>query len=143
MKTEIYKCEPKYWLWLPIRIRIFLGIAYATIFSLSFLSVPFTVLFCFPLMWRWFPTLSTIYITLLVISCCLPQREWILARKFGQLLFEVFDFRCSISPDQRALRIEQGKTRQYIIAMHPHGIVPIHALLVPFHYLLPYQYAYP
>lgn len=50
-------------------------------------------------------------------------------RKVGQLWYEVFDFSCNLSPKQREEIINNGLSRQYIIGMHPHGIVPLHAVL--------------
>lgn len=50
-------------------------------------------------------------------------------RKVCQLTYEIFDFSCNLSEEKRKKAILAGDSGQYIIGMHPHGIVPLQALL--------------
>ena len=52
-----------------------------------------------------------------------------LARKVGQLWYEVFDFHTNISPAVAVEKVKEGDLFQVACAMHPHGIVPFHAIL--------------
>lgn len=69
---------------------------------------------------------------------CIDVRPW--ARKLGQLWYEIFSVSCNLSPEERAKLISEGyndpqgkddqkNAKQFIIAMHPHGIVPLHAVI--------------
>lgn len=55
------------------------------------------------------------------------QRPW--ARKIGQLWYEIFQFSTNLSPEEQARVVEYGDEHQLIMCMHPHGIVPFHAVL--------------
>lgn len=61
----------------------------------------------------------------------LPSREWVEARKFGQLWYEICDFSTNLSPDICSEYVKKGNegNEQFIIAMHPHGVIPFHAIL--------------
>lgn len=50
-------------------------------------------------------------------------------RRVGQLWFDLLDFSCNLSPEKITKTINDGETNQYIIGMHPHGIVPFQAIL--------------
>lgn len=65
----------------------------------------------------------------MLISLFYPEREWPFMRKIGQLWYEIFDFSCNLSPEERHQRVADGNTKQYIIGMHPHGIIPLQAIL--------------
>jgi hypothetical protein len=41
----------------------------------------------------------------------------------------VFDFSCNLSPEDRESLIKLGSVNQYAIGMHPHGIIPLQAVL--------------
>ena len=73
--------------------------------------------------------LSSVWIALVVVSCFTPPKEWPAARKIGQLWYEIFDFHCNLSPEERAKNICDGENTQFIIGMHPHGIIPLQAIL--------------
>ena len=47
----------------------------------------------------------------------------------GQLWYEVLDFSCNTPPEYRTLITKDADDQKLIMAMHPHGIVPFHALL--------------
>ena len=51
------------------------------------------------------------------------------ARKFGQLWYEILNFSCNLDPDSLETLINEADNHQYIIAMHPHGVIPFHAIL--------------
>ncbi len=125
----LYKCEPVDWLWLPRPIRISLAYITTTLFSLTFFSIPFSACFLLPMTWRKFPILSTIYVGSLILSMLLPLKEWPFFRKLGQLWYELFDFRCNLSKEAIDRIIIEGSTHQFIVAMHPHGIIPLQAVL--------------
>jgi hypothetical protein len=54
-------------------------------------------------------------------------RVW--ARKLGQLWYEIFDFSANISPEKALEMLDQSERGQFILAMHPHGIIPLQAVL--------------
>lgn len=65
------------------------------------------------------------------------NRVW--ARQLGQLWYELFSFSSNLSPSDCQRLVQEGtyddelnsnsKAKQFIIGMHPHGIVPFHAVL--------------
>eukprot|EP00469_Lotharella_globosa_P011762 CAMPEP_0167789876 /NCGR_PEP_ID=MMETSP0111_2-20121227/10960_1 /TAXON_ID=91324 /ORGANISM="Lotharella globosa, Strain CCCM811" /LENGTH=309 /DNA_ID=CAMNT_0007682155 /DNA_START=200 /DNA_END=1129 /DNA_ORIENTATION=+ len=62
----------------------------------------------------------------------LGRRERPFFRKFGQIWYEIFDFSCNLSTEQLVSLANQAypnTNQSMIIAMHPHGIIPIHAWL--------------
>lgn len=56
-------------------------------------------------------------------------RPWF--RKVGQLWYELFSFSTNLSPEKCREFAEEGlgTSKQFIIAMHPHGIIPFHSVL--------------
>ena len=64
-----------------------------------------------------------------MVSMLLPAREWPSARRWGQLWYEIFDFHANLTPEQCAMNVERGEDEQFIIGMHPHGILPLHSWL--------------
>ena len=46
----------------------------------------------------------------------------------GQLWYEILDFSCNKSKEELAAVIEYGSKHKMILCMHPHGILPIHAI---------------
>jgi hypothetical protein len=67
---------------------------------------------------RAFPTLSECNTFRLIIGYTL-----------GQLWYEIFEFSCNLSPEERRSKVFAGESDQFIIAMHPHGIIPLQAIL--------------
>lgn len=128
-QPQLYRCEPVDWLWLPKPVRIALGWVVATIFSLTFLSIPICAIFLVPSFWRTFPKLATFLLASVFLSVLLPPKEWKIMRRVPQLLYELYDFSCNLSPETCRKLVMEGDFKQYIIGMHPHGIVPIQALL--------------
>lgn len=99
-------------------------------FSLLFLIVPLCTVFFFPALWnegRW--KISASILACLGISLLIPPQEWPWWRKMGQLWYEIFDFHSNLSPEIRKKYVEAGDQNQYIIGMHPHGIIPLQAIL--------------
>lgn len=50
-------------------------------------------------------------------------------RKLGQLWYEIFDFSTNVGEEDALKILNYSDNHQLILAMHPHGIVPFHALL--------------
>jgi hypothetical protein len=51
-------------------------------------------------------------------------------RKMGQLWYEIFQFSMNISPEECFWKTKHELIhKKVILAMHPHGIVPFHAVL--------------
>ncbi len=90
-------------------------------FGLAFLIVPISMVLLVPYVWLKVPRLAACFAILLVCSMALPQREWTIMRKVGQLWYEVLQFSCNLSPEEALARITEGDTSQFIIGMHPHG----------------------
>ena len=127
--AKLYKCEPVEFLWMPKPLRKMCGWIIVTLFATSFLSIPLSCILLVPAVWRNAPISASVYLGLLVISMLLPMKEWAYARKICQLTYEIFDFSANLDEKKRREAILAGETGQYIIGMHPHGIVPIQALL--------------
>lgn len=125
----LYKCEPEYWKFLPKPLRTILAWASIIIFALSFLSIPACTVFLVPQVWTCAPYLTTFCFSMVMISMLTPMKEWVWSRKVGQLWYEVFQMSVNMSPEQLKNSVEYAKERKLIIAMHPHGIVPFHAIL--------------
>ena len=72
---------------------------------------------------------ATGWLAVLVTSLLTPQREWEAMRVVGELWYEIFDFSCNLSPEDRDRLIRAGWEGKYAITMHPHGVIPFHAYL--------------
>lgn len=112
----------------------FFGYISVLIFSFSFVTIPFFIILSivfFPPYTYVFthPITCSILIIPVIISYLLPARESITARLVGQLWYELFDFSCNMSPERRTDFLENSSDKQFIIGMHPHGIVPFQAVL--------------
>ena len=114
-------------------MRLFLGWISIIIVTTSFLLVPLTCLLLILVRFLVPAPLSTTligcWLSVVASSFFFPQVEWPWVRKVGQLWYEIFDFQHNLSPESREERIRLGKETQYIIAMHPHGVIPLHAFL--------------
>jgi len=60
------------------------------------------------------------------ISILYAYRRWF--RRVGQLWYEILDFSCNKSKEELAAVIAYGRKHKMILCMHPHGILPIHAI---------------
>jgi hypothetical protein len=115
--TTLYECVPVNWLWLPAPFRKVLGYSIVTLFSLSFLSVPISLVFVTPYMLRNYPIVCGLYLSSLVMSMLVPLKEWEYARLLCQLTYELYGVSCNLSPKEVEHRIQLGKKGQYIIGM--------------------------
>ena len=115
--TPLYECVPVNWLWLPAPLRKILGHIVVTTFSLTFLSVPISLIFVTPYMLRNYPIICGVYLSSLVMSMLLPLKEWEYARVICQLTYELYGVSCNLSPKEIDERIQLGKKGQYIIGM--------------------------
>lgn len=50
-------------------------------------------------------------------------------RKIGQLWYDEFQLSCNLTKEKREVLIRNSDSNQYILSVHPHGIIPIHAIL--------------
>lgn len=128
-EAKLYPCEPVDWLWMPKPVRDVVAIVTMTMFASFFLVAPVLPIFLIPEVWRTAPVCSTIFVGSVVLSMALPQREWIWARKLGQLWYEPLQFSCNVPPEYRTKITSVMEKHKLVMAMHPHGIVPFHALL--------------
>jgi hypothetical protein len=95
-------------------------------------ALPLSAVLLYPGTWQTFPVSSWMWLCMLLFSYALPAREWPWFRTLGQLWYEIFDFRCNLSPAMRKNMIDTGTGSnpvQFAICMHPHGIIPIQAIL--------------
>jgi hypothetical protein len=127
--AELYQCVPVDWLWLPRPLRLALGWMIIILFSLSFLSIPISLFLLIPAVWRTFPMIASSYLIALIASFLFPLKEWPYARKWCQLTYEVFQVSGNLSQERLLKAIEDGEHKRFMIGMHPHGIIPIHALI--------------
>lgn len=126
---QLYPCHPVDWLWLPRPLRLLLGWIIVILFSLSFLSIPLSLILLLPVVWRTCPIMASAYILSVIISYLLPLKEWPHARKWCQLTYEIFQVSGNLSPSELQKALEEGEKKKFMIGMHPHGIIPIHALI--------------
>ena len=127
--TTLYPCEPVYWKSVPKPVRYVLGWVTIIGFALSFTLPLFLGLLILPPLWRLAPYLCGGFVAVVIISMLVPMKEWLFARKVGQLWYEIFRFSCNLSPEDLSKVIKHGDDHKLIIAMHPHGIVPFQAVL--------------
>jgi len=125
----LINCDPEYWYWLPRPIRRCLAWITISAYSLSFLSIPLSTLFLLPSLWVLAPKTMGTCAVLIATSLIMPLKEWPWIRKIGQLWYDEFQLRCNLSKEKRELLIESSEKNQYILSTHPHGIIPIHAIL--------------
>jgi hypothetical protein len=72
----LYKCEPLHWMSLPKPLRLVLGWATVLMFGFSFLTVPMCFVFFVPAVWRTAPMAASVALGSVVLSMCLPLKEW-------------------------------------------------------------------
>lgn len=128
-EIKLYKCQPEAWKFLNKTQRNALGWVTIEIFVLSFLSVPICCVLLFPAAWKYANGFCVILTTLVFLSMVWPLIEWPFIRKFGQLWYEIFDVSSNLSPEELKKRILSADDAQFIMAMHPHGIVPLQAVI--------------
>lgn len=129
-EVKLFECEPQNWKWMHPNFRFLLGWWYLIVFSMSFLLVPTSCLFLMmPWVWRTYPLHALVFIMFLIMMARAPTREWPAARSWAQLWYEIFRVSVNMSPATRQKYLDMGETRNFAICMHPHGIIPFHALL--------------
>jgi len=131
IQPQLYPCVPVRFLWLPKWARYVLGWISITAFTATFLFPVYLPFLALPIMWstQWLCYMHYATLMLAVISLLLPMREWKAWRCVGQLWFEIFDFSTNFSPSDCKRAVTDAQKKQLILAMHPHGIVPFHAML--------------
>ena len=128
--AELFKCEPDNWKWMHPRIRHIVGWIFLILFSMSFLLVPVSgLILMIPWIWRYYPITAGVYVIVLILLSIAPTREWPFFRSWAQLWYEIFQVSVNMSPETRQKYVQQSETHNFAICMHPHGIIPFHALL--------------
>ena len=125
----LYKAEVKTFAHWPKALRWLVGWTTIVLFTCAFLVLPISACLLPTLYYYGYMRAATVWVGLLVLSLLTPQTEWPAARTIGELWYEIFDFHSNLSPEDRKRRIEEGQNSKYIIAMHPHGVIPFHAWL--------------
>ena len=123
-EPKIFKCVPVDFLFIPKPYRIMLGKILIAVFGLLFLTPALGFAFFLIPFIGFHPILQLILISF-IISFIIPYREWKYSRKIHQLMYEAIDFHTNFDPERikDALKYDlEGK--QYIIAAHPHGVIP-------------------
>lgn len=125
----LYKCEPVDWMGIPKSVRKALGITSMSAFAMCFYIGPLMGIFLIPYVWKVAPVTTGGLLLVIAITYVMPPKEWTSFRTVGQLWYELLDVSCSWSPDRCQQLVKDGRESQYILAMHPHGIVPFHSIL--------------
>ena len=85
---------------------------------------PLTVLLLPLFLWLK-PAIGYSMLAISVGSLLWPSRDWLAFRKACQIFFPYFNLKCNYNEIIPLVDVKKS----YIIAMHPHGIVPLHALI--------------
>lgn len=126
----LYKCEPEIWVQrYPVWLRDSLAYVTMFIFSFCFLLLPVAILAALVLHFFGYTNLSLIVILAASTSFIIPAGEWVNFRKLGQLWYKLLDFSSNLSPEDIQKYIKESETQQFILGMHPHGIIPFHGVL--------------
>ncbi len=116
---------------LPRPLRVSLAWACIVLFAALYFLIPGLVIASIVLGSLGHLRVSLAIACVLVALAMLPAREWPGARRFCQLFYEIFHVRHNMDAARieriAAASVERGE--RYILGMHPHGIVPIQALL--------------
>jgi len=130
---RVYKAKPEKFKSWPRRCRVTVGYFTVMMFTATFLSVPMLSIFLYRGCWSSFEArmLSTLVLASYAVSMMSKQKEWVAFRDIGQLWYDVFNFKFTTSPRELRRKVKSGQSSgvRYVMAMHPHGIVPIHAVL--------------
>ena len=128
---QLYTCSPEAWTWLPKPLRLVLGWVSILLFCWSFAAAPLCLLLLLPITWRVAPICAGAYLAAVTLSLLAgPAQERPFVRRIGQLWYECLGFRCNLDAakiEEMAIRTAKGE--QFILAMHPHGILPLQAIL--------------
>ena len=139
--VSLTPCEPiEPWVTaLSPRVQRFLGWFLVTAFCASFVVVPFLAVVVVPYLACTGRHYAAGAIAAVLVAASLwPTREWPAARRIWQLLYKPFRVRHNVGDNDPRVRKfvaahydpPEGKpSQQYILGMHPHGIVPIQALI--------------
>ena len=128
-----YPCHPTSFSLFPKPLRLALGLFFVVFFSFLFVLGPLSLLALHPWspFWVYFPSFATLWLVTIVSSYFVPVFEWPASRIVGQLWYELFDFGCNRSSEQLALMvaIHESTGKKLAIGMHPHGVIPLQAIL--------------
>ena len=102
-----------------------------TFVSSLFFLIPLSYL-CIPLLaYCGAPASAAMLAAVLISLSFVPVTEWVAARRFCQVLYDIFPVRHNVSPQRAAEFVHRWKVKdeRFILGMHPHGVVPIQAFL--------------
>lgn len=130
LSPSLFLCQPEEWLLrYPKWMRLSVGYLTMFLFSSSFLLFPAAILAVLYFHACGHFSISVGILLTLSFSFILPAQEWIAFRKIGQLWYELLQLSTNLSPEMRSKFINEGDSKQFILAMHPHGLIPFHAIL--------------
>jgi len=110
----------------PSWLKDLLGWMLVTAFSSLFYIIPGMLLYTvFQLYYR--PFLGIPMILIFGYLSKKKTTEWPASRKVNQLLYHIFNFRSNLHGMIHRVRDYEGRT--IILAMHPHGVIPIQAMI--------------
>ena len=128
--AELYRCEPEAWVMAyPQWLRLVIGYISMTLFALAFLAFPLITLLAILCYLLGATEWSVSLLLLMGLSWALPPHEWKAFRKIGQFWYELLEFHSNLSPADRERYIHCDDKIQYILGMHPHGIIPFQGVL--------------
>jgi hypothetical protein len=116
---------------IPPRLRRALAWLIVTVFCSLYYVLPGLVLASVALAYRGYRRAALGIAALLVAGACAPVRERASVRRFCQIFYEIFGVRHNLSDARIRVVVEDCVLRgdRFILGMHPHGVVPIQALL--------------
>mmetsp|Transcript_33663 Transcript_33663/g.39220 ORF Transcript_33663/g.39220 Transcript_33663/m.39220 type:complete len:464 (+) Transcript_33663:49-1440(+) len=132
--TEVYGLSPTlikakseiFPLPLPAHIRIFAWLL-ALFCSSAFYTGPL-LLFLPTIVYFTYSTHLALGIVILdIILVFYPNQEWPFFRQLFQVWYELFDFHHNVTTETHKIFAKHNNLS--ILAMHPHGIIPIHAFI--------------
>ena len=130
LPAELYRCEPEAWVMAyPRWLRFVIGYMSMTLFALAFLAFPLITLLAILCYLLGATEWSVSLLLLMGLSWALPPHEWKAFRKIGQFWYELLEFHSNLSPADRERYIHCDDKIQYILGMHPHGIIPFQGVL--------------
>ena len=119
----------------PLVWQKILGYIVIVLFVISFFLLPtaavsLAVTLCYyPNVPFYLKILNTALLIIASVSYILAPREWKVFRTVGQFLYELLKFHHNLSEKEIQEYVKMGEKHRLIMGMHPHGIIPIHALL--------------
>lgn len=132
-EPPLFKCVSNRFYYIPRRYRVILGQFIFAVFGLLFLIVPFNIGILFisiSLGMTKVASIATAFLGFQMLQFLVPCHEWPIVRSFFQICYDAVDFSTNLDDARRKdVMTKTAAGQQYILAMHPHAIIPLHALL--------------